>query len=263
MKAVRKHTECKWIILYIERWLKSPMQTSDGELVARDKGTPQGGVISPILSNLFLHYAFDIWMQRYHSEKPWCRYADDGLIHCKTQEEAQQLLNALRLRFDECGLELHPDKTRIIYCKDGNRKDKHEKTSFDFLGYTFRCRRAKRKDGVVFSNFSPAVSRAALKAMRMKTRKLNWRNQTNLSLEEIAQKYNPVLRGWANYYGAYYRSAMFPVWQHFNMTLVAWAMKKYKKLRGHKTAAIKFLENIALKSPSLFVHWKQSIAIVV
>jgi RNA-directed DNA polymerase len=257
MKAVHKHTECKWVVLYIERWLKAPLQISKDELVARDRGTPQGGVISPVLSNLFLHYAFDLWMQRNHPDKPWCRYADDGLVHCETEEQAQQLLIDLRSRFAECGLELHPDKTRIVYCKDENRKDKHEKTSFDFLGYTFRSRGAKDKGGNVFRSFTPAVSRSALKAMRKKTKQLNWRNRTELSLDEIAEKYNPVLQGWLNYYGAYYRSAIYPGWQHFNMTLVAWAMKKYKSLRGRKLEAARFIENIALKEADMFVHWRQ------
>lgn len=259
MKAVHKHTESKWVVLYIERWLKAPLQISKGELVARNRGTPQGGVISPVLSNLFLHYAFDLWMQRYHSDKPWCRYADDGLVHCETEEQAEQLLKELRLRFKECGLELHPEKTRIVYCKDGKRKDKHGKTSFDFLGYTFRGRWAKGKDGSKFLNFLPAVSRPSLTAMRKKTRKLNWRNRAELSLEQIAEKYNPVLQGWLNYYGAYYRSAMNPVWHHFNMTLVAWAMKKYKKLRGRRTEANKFIAAIARRESRLFVHWRQGV----
>lgn len=259
MKAVHKHTECKWVVLYIERWLKAPLQTSSGELVARDRGTPQGGVISPLLSNLFLHYAFDLWMQRYHSDKSWCRYADDGLIHCETEEQAQQLLGELRLRFEECGLELHPDKTRIVYCKDDNRKDKHGETSFDFLGYTFRGRRANRKDGSVFLNFLPAVSQESLKGMRKKTRKLNWRNKTDLNLEDIAERYNPVLQGWLNYYGAFYRSALNPVWQHFNMTLIAWAMRKYKKLEGRKGRASEYLRNISRREPKLFVHWRQGV----
>lgn len=260
MKAVQKHTDSKWVVLYIERWLKAPLQISKEELVARDRGTPQGGVISPVLSNLFLHYAFDKWMMKHHPDRKWCRYADDGLVHCETEEQAQQLLHDLRLRFKECGLELHPEKTRIVYCKDGSRKGKHEEVSFDFLGYTFRGRRAKRKDGIIFQNFSPAVSRSSLKSMRKKTRKLNWRNRTDLSLEEIAKGYNPVLQGWLNYYGAYYRSAMNPVWQHVNMTLAAWAMKKYKKLKGRKTEAIKLIENIARKESRLFVHWRQGVA---
>lgn len=259
MKAVRKHTECKWVVLYIERWLTAPLQSNNGELTARDRGTPQGGVISPVLSNLFLHYTFDLWMQRHHTDKAWCRYADDGLVHCETQEQAKALLDDLRLRFEKCELELHPEKTRIVYCKDGIRKDKHTETSFDFLGYTFRGRRAKRRDGSIFLNFTPAVSQISLKAMRKKTRQLNWRNRTDLSLEDIADRYNPVLQGWTNYYGAYYRSAIYPVWQHFNMTLVAWAMRKYKKLEGRKKEAGKFIEGIARKEPKLFVHWRQGV----
>lgn len=258
MKAVRKHTECKWVILYIERWLKAPMQMDAGELVQREKGTPQGGVISPLLSNLFLHYAFDLWMQKQHTDKPWCRYADDGLVHCRTKTQAGKLLSDLRTRFKECGLELHPDKTRIVYCKDNKRNGKHTNVSFDFLGYTFRGRRAKGGEEI-FLNFLPAVSRSSLKAMRRKTRQLNWRNRTDLTLAQIAEAFNPVLQGWLNYYGAYYRTAIHPVWRHFNMTLVAWAMRKYKSLKGRKIAANRYIENLAQKDKGLFVHWKQGI----
>jgi len=261
MKAVRKHATCQWVILYIERWLKAPLQTSKTELVARDRGTPQGGVISPILSNLFLHYAFDVWMQRQHPSKKWCRYADDGLIHCQTQEQAQRMLRELRSRFEECGLELHPEKTCIVYCKDEQRKENYEKTSFDFLGYTFRGRQSKsvKYGNKIFQNFTPAVSQASLKAMRKKTKELNWRNRSELSLEEIAKASNPVLQGWLNYYGAYYRSGIDPVWHHFNRTLVAWAMKKYKWLKGRKSEAVMLIDNIARKEPKLFVHWRLGI----
>lgn len=138
MKAVRKHTSCKWVILYIERWLKAPMQKVDGKLIERTCGTPQGGVISPVLSNLFLHYVFDVWMEQNHPIKPWCRYADDGLVHYKTKHDAEMLLQELRKRFAECGLELHPVKTKIVYCKDGSRKGGHSEIKFDFLGFTFR-----------------------------------------------------------------------------------------------------------------------------
>lgn len=257
MKAVRKHTECKWTILYIERWLKAPMQSSDGVINQREMGTPQGGVISPVLSNLFLHYVFDLWMKRNHPGKPWCRYADDGLVHCKTEKETQMILKELKARFEECGLELHPTKTRIVYCKDGSRKRKYPITSFDFLGYTFRPRVVKnRKRNSLFISFTPAVSKAALKSMRATTRKFNWRNRTDLSLEDIARKYNPVLNGWLQYYGKYCRSALYPVWRHFNNALVAWAMKKYKHYKGHKIRASKFLEGIAKKNPHLFAHWR-------
>lgn len=257
MKAVKKHTQCRWVILYIERWLKAPMQMPDGSKKQRDRGTPQGGVISPILSNLFLHYAFDMWMKRTYPDRPWCRYADDGLIHLKTEQEAQQMLLALKKRFEECDLELHPVKTRIVYCKDGKRKETYPNKSFDFLGYTFRPRECKnRQRNSIFVNFTPAVSKTALKAMRAKTRRDNLRNRTDLNLEEIAKWYNPVLQGWLNYYGSYSRSGMYPVWRHFNKTLKAWAIRKYKTFRQRKSKASIFLERISKQRPKLFVHWR-------
>ncbi len=257
MKAVRKHTENKWIILYTERWLKTPMQMPDGSLQEKIKGTMQGGVISPVLSNLFLHYVFDAWMQRNHPAILWCRYADDGLLHCKTLQEAEHLLEVLRQRFQECGLELHPDKTKIVYCKDGERRKEYLHKSFDFLGYTFRARPCKNtKRNSMFMNFTPAVSKAALKSMRATTRKYGLRNRADLSLKDIARWYNPILQGWLNYYGKYSRSALYPVWRHFNNTLVAWAMKKYKPLRDRRTKAAILLERIAEEQPKLFAHWR-------
>lgn len=257
MKAVRKHSSEPWVTLYIERWLTAPMEIPDGEMINRDKGTPQGGVISPVLSNLFLHYVFDAWMVRNQVGIPWCRYADDGLAHCRTLEQARNLLSELGSRFNECGLELHPDKTKIIYCKDENRKKEYPVKSFDFLGYTFRARLCKNtKRSSLFMNFTPAVSKTALKAMRSKTKRYNLRNRTDLSLDDIAKWYNPVLQGWLNYYGAYSRSALYPAWRHFNKTLVSWAMAKYKSLRYHKTRAGAFLEGISEKNPQLFVHWR-------
>ncbi len=257
MKAVRKHTQEKWVILYIERWLKAPMQRADGSTVARTCGAPQGGVISPVLSNLFLHYVYDKWMQRNHTGTPWCRYADDGLAHCKTEQEAQALLASLKARFEECGLELHPTKTKIVYCKDGSRKGKYLNKSFDFLGYTFRARMCKNtKQQSLFINFTPAVSKLALKSMRATTRRYNIRNRTDLKLGDIAKWYNPILQGWINYYGKYTRSGLYPMLRHFNLTLVAWAMRKYRRLRNRKTWAAKFMERIAEENPYLFAHWR-------
>ena len=204
MKAVRKHTDNKWVILYIERWLITPMQLPDGSLQAKTRGTMQGGVISPILSNLFLHYAFDVWMTQKHPTIPWCRYADDGLAHCETEQQAQQILAALRLRFTECGLELHPDKTKIIYCKDDNREMKYSNTKFDFLGYGFRGRMVKNnKNNKMFLGFNPAASKASIKSMQEKTRSYKFYKRTDLSLNDIAHDFNPVLRGWIEYYGEY------------------------------------------------------------
>ena len=257
MKAVRKHTDSKWVILYIERWLKAPMQMPDGCLQERTKGVPQGGVISPVLSNLFLHYVFDVWMKRTHPTVPWCRYADDGLAHCKTEQQAQQLMVELKNRFKECGLEPHPDKTKIVYCKDGNRRGQYTKTDFDFLGYTFRARLVKNnKDNSLFVSFTPAASKIALKSMRATTRKWNFRNRTDLNLKDIATMYNPILRGWIGYYGRYCRSGLYSVFRHFNKTLVAWAMRKFRRLKDRKTRASIFLLEIAKREPSLFAHWK-------
>jgi RNA-directed DNA polymerase len=258
MKAVKKHTNIKWVILYIERWLKAPMQKTDGSVMERTCGTPQGGVISPVLSNLFLHYVFDMWMRRNHPENPWCRYADDGLAHCKTEREAQEILRALDIRFKECGLTLHPEKTKIVYCKDGSRKGTYPNTKFEFLGYCFRARWCKNtKKNSIFVNFTPAVSSAAGKSMRATTRKYDIRNRTDLSLQQIANWFNPVLNGWLNYYGKYSRSAMYPILRHFNKTLVAWAMRKYRRFRDRKIRVSNFIERISEKHPNLFVHWRK------
>jgi RNA-directed DNA polymerase len=257
MKAVKKHTDNKWVILYIGRWLKTPMQFPDGRLQEKIKGVMQGGVISPVLSNLFLHYVFDVWMKRNHPEIPWCRYADDGLVHCKTEQEAQLLLAELRKRFAECGLELHPQKTKIIYCKDSSRRKNYPDTKFEFLGYEFRRRLVKNnKRNSLFVNFTPAVSPSALKSMRAETRKWNFRNRTDLELEDMANMYNPILRGWINYYGRYSRSSLYPVFRHFNKSLVAWAMRKYKRFKNRRTRASVFMENISERESGLFAHWK-------
>jgi RNA-directed DNA polymerase len=224
--------------------------------VERTKGTPQGGVVSPVLANLFLHYAFDLWMGRTFPGVLWCRYADDGLVHCKTEQQAHVIKNALTARFAACGLELHPDKTRIVYCKDGSRKGAYPNKQFDFLGYTFRPRVVKnRKRKSLFVSFTPAVSSSALKAMRQTTRRRNFRNRSDLSLEDISRLYNPVLRGWLEYYGRFCPSAMYPVLRHFNKTLVAWARRKYRRLQRHKTRAGRFIEGLSKKQPRLFVHW--------
>ena len=257
MKAVRKHTELRQVTLYIERWLKAPMQNYEGELRERNCGTPQGGVISPLLSNLFLHYTFDKWLKLHYPALKWCRYADDGLIHCKSKEEAEHMLQVLEDRFGECGLELHPEKTKIVYCKDANRKGEYENQSFDFLGYTFHCKMTlNRKTQKVFLNFVPSVSDVSIKAMRKKTREMNWQRRSDLSLDEIAQASNPVLRGWLQYYGVYSRSSLASVFNHFNGKLLGWLKRKYKHLRGKKVKAGKVLAKISKSQPNLFAHWK-------
>lgn len=257
MKAVRKHALEKWVILYIERWLKAPMQMEDGTTKARDRGTPQGGVISPVLSNLFLHYAFDVWITKNWPSSPWCRYADDGLAHFENLEDAEKAKSELQQRFQECGLELQPTKTKIVYCKAGAKRSSFENTKFDFLGYTFRSRSVKNnKLNLIFTGFTPAVSKTALKEMVAKIRKLNIRNRTELSLQQIANLCNPMLQGWINYYGKFSPACLYPMYRHFNKTIIAWILKKYKRFSGSKTRAGQFLEKISKENSILFVHWR-------
>jgi RNA-directed DNA polymerase len=257
MKAVRKHTDNKLVVLYIERWLKTPMQFPDGSLQEKTVGTMQGGVISPVLSNLFLHYVFDLWMTRQYPNLPWCRYADDGLVHCNTEQEAKQVFEALRKRFEECLLEMHPTKSKIVYCKDDNRRDNYTNTKFTFLGYDFRRRSAKNtKKNKMFLNFAPAVSNAAKKSMRAKTKETIKNIDLNKSLDDVAHKFNPILQGWINYYGKYHKSALRSVFRHFNLSLGRWIMRKFKRFKGRKIKAVIFLEGILEKQPTMFAHKK-------
>jgi RNA-directed DNA polymerase len=258
LKAVRKHVTCKWALLYIERWLTAPME-QNGTRIERTRGTPQGGVISPILANLFLHYAFDLWMKRTHPDLPWCRYADDGLVHCRTEQEAEALKAELQARFAECQLEMHPTKTRIVYCKDDNRKGSYPIVKFDFLGYEFRPRAVLAKHrNMVFCGFTPAVSPSALKSMRSKIRDLNIRRRTQVSLADIALEINPLIRGWFGYYGRYAPSALKPMVLYVNQTLLAWATRKFRRFKGHKIRASLYLQRLVKDRASLFVHWQVS-----
>lgn len=258
LKAVRHHTQCKWILLYIERWLKVPMVMPDGTLKHRDKGTPQGGVVSPVLSNLFLHYVFDKWMDTHHKANPWCRYADDGLVHCKTFSEAQTLLDLLAKRFKDCGLEIHPEKTEIVYCKDSTRQENYPIKEFTFLGYTF-CSRAAMNQHTkeIFNSFLPAVSKKALKAMR-KVIKHTWKLhlRSDLSLEQLVEKFNSVIRGWIQYYGMTYKTELSGLANYINMRLVKWARRKYLSLKIHKQRAYDWLARVYNANPTLFEHWK-------
>jgi RNA-directed DNA polymerase len=256
MRAVRKHTDCKWMFLYIERWLKAPFQGEEGVEVERTKGTPQGGVISPLLANLFLHYVFDKWMERNYPQVPFCRYADDGVVHCRTEEEALMIKEVLEARFKECNLELHPEKTRIIYCEDDDRRGEHPHTRFDFLGFTFRSRRSKDRWGKSFINFSPAVSNEAGKEMRQETRRWKLHLRSDKSLEDLSRMLSPKVRGWIRYYGSFYKSALYPTLRHLNRILVRWAMRKFKRLRHHLTNAVHWLGRIAKRQPGLFPHWQ-------
>lgn len=234
------------------------MQMPDGTLIPRDKGTPQGGVISPILANLFLHYVFDRWLTTHYPQVVWCRYADDGLLHCKSEAQAVALLQAIRQRFEQCGLELHPVKTKIVYCKDGRRTKCYPNTSFEFLCYSFRRRGCWNAEGQrMILGFTPAVSPSSLKAMRAKIRKSRMRERTDLSLAELAGWLNPIMRGWLAYYGKYTRSAMYAIVRHVNKTLVRWVTRKFKSLKRRKIGATAFLERCMKRNPGLFVHWRE------
>ncbi len=218
MRAVEKYTDCRWVLLYIERWLKAPAQSRDGILTARAKGTPQGGVASPLLANIFLHLAFDDWMGKTHPEVPFERYADDVIAHCASEEQAQAVKRSIEARLRRCKLELHPEKTKIVYCKDDDRRGSYPNEKFDFLGYTFRARRSKNRWGKYFINFSPAVSNQAATKMRREMRRWRLHLRSDKALDDLAHMWNPVLRGWINYYGRFYKSALHPVFRQLNRT---------------------------------------------
>jgi RNA-directed DNA polymerase len=255
MRAVRGHTSCGWVLLYIERWLKAPVQMPDGSVVVRERGTPQGGVVSPLLANLFLHYAFDVWMRRHHPDIPFERYADDAICHCDSEEQATALRQSLESRFAECGLMLHPEKTKIVYCRDDDRRQDYPSHKFDFLGYTFRPRLSRRRGDRVGVSFSPAVSGQALKAIRQTVRRWTLHERSDKSLDDLARMFNPYIRGWINYYGRYYKSALYPTLRHIDSILARWAHRKFKSVRRHRRRSRHWLERIARRQPGLFAHW--------
>jgi RNA-directed DNA polymerase len=256
MRAVRYHTNCPWVLLYIERWLKAPVCMPDGALVSRKKGTPQGSVVSPILANLFLHYAFDMWMQRQFPACPFERYADDAISHCDSENQARQLLDMLQQRFAECKLELHPQKTKIVYCKDANRQGNYPEQSFDFLGHTFRPRGAMSRSGKMFVSFIPAVSAKAISAMRSVLRRWKLSNRGDLELEALVRWLQPVVRGWVNYYGRFYPSALHRALRMVDELMVRWAQRKYKGRKGHTTWAWAWLKRLKSRQPTLLRHWQ-------
>jgi RNA-directed DNA polymerase len=256
MRAVRHHTQDPWVLLYIERWLKAPVQWPGGELQARLKGTPQGGVVSPLLANLFLHYTFDAWMQRNYPHIPCERYADDSVCHCRTKGQAEHLRKALERRFAACGLKLHPEKTRIVYCKDDDRRRDYPIIAFDFLGYTFRPRRSKNRWGKYFINFSPAISNKAAKTIRQEVRGWRLPRRSDKALDNLARMFNAVIRGWVTDYSAFYKSALYPTLRHIDRKLILWATRKFKRFKHHRRRADHWLQRIARKRPTLFAHWR-------
>ena len=255
VKAVQAVTDCRWVLLYVKRWLAAAMQYPDGTLVQRDKGTPQGSAVSPILVNLFMHVAFDSWMARNYPGCPFERYADDGVVHCVSRRQAEAVLAGIAARMEEVGLRLHPDKTRVVYCKDSNRRAEHEHTSFTFLGFTFRPRKTRNKKGVQFTSFMPAMSTEALKAKSARLRELRIHRRTDLSLNDLAEWLNPIVAGWMNYYGRYYRAVMTPLLRRVNLYMRRWAGKKYRRLRTHKRFK-RWWTGLLTREPGLLAQWK-------
>jgi RNA-directed DNA polymerase len=258
VKAVEANVthEQRWITLYVRRWLAAPIVMPDGRTRARDKGTPQGSAVSPVLASLFMHYAFDKWLERKFPAVEFERYADDAVVHCATERQARDVLSALERRMAEVGLELHPDKTRIVYCKDGKRRRKDcEHTSFTFLGYTFRARNALNRNGTsMFTGFLPAVSKDALKRMSEEARSWRIHLRTGTELQDLADWINPIVRGWMTYYGRYYRTALDRLLRRINTYLMRWAQQRYKRLRPFRKAR-KWWQALTARQPRLFAHW--------
>lgn len=255
VKAVEAVTDARWVLLYVRRWLQAPLQHLDGTLVEREKGTPQGSAVSPVLANLFMHYAFDAWMARTFPGCPFERYADDAVVHCRSRRQAEQVRGAIAARMQEVGLRLHPDKTRIVYCSDGRRRGEHQHTSFTFLGFAFRARKARNsRDGSYFSRFLPAVSPEALKAKSAELRVMRIHRRTDLSLDELARWLNPIVSGWMNYYGRFYRSQLYPLLRRVSTYLRRWAGNKYKRLRSYKRFR-RWWTGLQVREPRLFAHW--------
>ena len=255
MKAVEKHVTEPWIKLYIVRWLKTPFADKDGMERPREAGTPQGGVISPLLANLFMHYVFDEWMRRNYPYCPFERYADDTVIHCKSEAQAKFILDKVRERMEQCKLQLHPEKTKIVYCKDKDRKGNFDCTEFDFLGYTFRGITIKDRLGRVHTNFLASVSKKSSQALKDKIKAMELHKLSGLKIDMIAEMINPIVRGWMNYFGKYNRYAMKSALNVIQMRLVRWAMRKFKHFRGHRRRAEEWMRQVKAREPKLFAHW--------
>jgi group II intron reverse transcriptase/maturase len=254
VKAVQAVTDLPWVVLYVRRWLQAPLRLPGGTLRQRDRGTPQGSSVSPVLANLFLHYAFDAWMAREFPGVRFERYVDDAVVHCVSEAQARMVLAALGERMAQVGLTLHPDKTRIVYCKDGRRTGSCEHTSFTFLGFTFRARGVRTKTGRMMTGFNPAISKDALNKISAQVRSWGLHRRTGLSEADLARWINPIVRGWMNYYGAFYRSALYPLLTRINAYLLRWLRKKHPRLRGRKKAQDAWAR-ACQQRPRYFAHW--------
>jgi RNA-directed DNA polymerase len=256
MRAVERHTDLPWVVLYVRRWLAAPVQRPDGTLVSRDRGSPQGSSISPLLANLFMHYAFDAWMARNYPRVPFERYCDDVVVHCRSKAQAELVRDRISSRLAECGLELHPTKTRLVYCKDVKRAGSHEHEQFTFLGHTFRPRLAKSKHGDFFVSFSPAVSRDNLTRIRRVIRGWRLHRRSDMTFQEIIVHINRHVAGWIAFYGRFRKSELYAALRGINTFLMRWAVRKYKSLKRRPKRAWAWLRDVAGRVPWLFAHWK-------
>jgi RNA-directed DNA polymerase len=264
MEMLASYIDEEWVLMYVKRWLKSPMQLPDGKIEERKKGTPQGGVISPLLANLFLHEVFDKWIGQYcetsYGKVCWERYADDIVIHCNGANQAIFLLNRIKERFASYGLELHPKKTKIVFCKQANRRGSYEVVSFDFLGHTFRPRRKQKQKSKLTGNhilgYGAGLSKKARKHLISQIRRRKIQRATGANLQEIASSLAPMLRGWINYYRRFCAATLREVFSALNTRLVRWLTNKYKRYRRRTGQAIKKLRELSKDYPNLFVHWQ-------
>lgn len=261
IRALRYFTDKKHIIMYVKRWLKAPIEIRDGDQIQNlDRGTPQGGVISPLLANIFLHFAFDKWMQLRFPNCPFERYADDIVVHASDKKEAQLVLNRIKERMRECKLELHPEKTRIVYCPSTKRRKKRkgELTQFDFLGFTFRSRKVVTKAGKVTTGFLPAISNKSMKRIVRRLREMRIHRWSSSGIEQLSKILSPMIRGWIQYYGRVCKYEMNTLFVRINNRLVKWAYNKYKRLKRRKSFPIarKWLREVAYRSEYLFPHWE-------
>ena len=258
MLAVEKHVPEKWVRLYIKRWLETPVLKQSGELVGKQgKGTPQGGVISPILANLFLHYALDQWLEKTDETVRFARYADDAILHCNSKAHAEQTLKRVSERMESCGLELHPQKTKIVYCRDYRRQGRHREVKFDFLGYSFQPRTTKsKKTGELFVGYDCAISISSRKAIADKLESSMIGSRSFKSIVGIAQKLNPMIRGWVNYYGRFRGYELSKVFRLLEIRLVRWARKRYKRYRTSLKCTYTWLATVRKQFPHLFYHWQ-------